>query len=96
MDVDNVETTYFDKCAFFAAFDSFLLQLCLIHLSFASLRQFLRCWVRILLLKSVGVWHNIVRIVGYSCSFCNLYNMTLTSNQLIVEIAGKILNGRPI
>ena len=25
MDVDNVETTYFDKCAFFAAFDSFLL-----------------------------------------------------------------------
>ena len=35
--VDTFETTYFENCAFFAAFASFLLQLCLIHLSLASL-----------------------------------------------------------
>ena len=29
--VENVETTYFDNCAFFAALASFLLQFCLIH-----------------------------------------------------------------
>ena len=37
IDVENVKTTYFDKCAFFAALSSFLLQFCLIHLSVASL-----------------------------------------------------------
>ena len=33
IDVENVETTYFDKCAFFAAFAFFLLHYCLLHLS---------------------------------------------------------------
>ena len=33
IDVEHVETTYFDNCAFFAALASFLLQFCLIHLS---------------------------------------------------------------
>ena len=37
IDADNVETTYFDNCAFFAALASFLLQFSLVHLSFASL-----------------------------------------------------------
>ena len=35
--IDNVETTYLDNCAFFAASPFFLLQLCLTHLSLASL-----------------------------------------------------------
>ena len=35
--VENVETTYFDNCAFVAASASFLLQFCLIHISLASL-----------------------------------------------------------
>ena len=37
INVDNVETTYFDNCAFFAVLGSFLLQFCLIHISVASL-----------------------------------------------------------
>ena len=37
IDVDNVYTTYFDTCAFFATLASFLLQFCPIHLSLASL-----------------------------------------------------------
>ena len=37
MDVENVETIYFDNCAFFAALSSLLLQFCLNHLSLASL-----------------------------------------------------------
>ena len=36
-DLENVETTYFDNCAFLAALTSFLLQFCRIHLSLASL-----------------------------------------------------------
>ena len=36
MDVEHVEPTYFDHCAFFAALGSFSLQFCLIHLSLAS------------------------------------------------------------
>ena len=35
--VENIEPTYFDNCAFFAALAYFLLQFCLIHLSLASL-----------------------------------------------------------
>ena len=37
IDVENVETTYFDNCAFFAALASFLQQFCLIRLSLASI-----------------------------------------------------------
>ena len=37
IDIENVETTYSDKCAFFAALASFLLQFYLIRLSLASL-----------------------------------------------------------
>ena len=37
IDVKNIETTYFDNYAFFAAMASFLLQFCIIHLSLASL-----------------------------------------------------------
>ena len=33
IDVENVETTYFDNCAFFAVLASFLLLFCLLHLS---------------------------------------------------------------
>ena len=35
--VENVETTYFDNCVFFAALATILLQFCVIHLSLASL-----------------------------------------------------------
>ena len=37
IDVENVETTYFDNCAFFAALAFFLLQFCLTYISLASL-----------------------------------------------------------
>ena len=45
MDVENVETTYFDNsfCAFFAALSSFLLQFCLINISLASLEFCANC-----------------------------------------------------
>ena len=33
IDVEHAETTYLDNCAFFAALDSFLLQFCLVHLT---------------------------------------------------------------
>ena len=37
IDVQHVETTYFDNCGFFAALVSLLLQFCVIHLNLASL-----------------------------------------------------------
>ena len=37
IDVENVETIYFDNYAFFFALASFLLQFCLIHFNLASL-----------------------------------------------------------
>ena len=37
IDVENIETTYLDNCAFFSALASYLLLFCLIHLSLASL-----------------------------------------------------------
>ena len=37
MGVENVETIYFDNCAFFTALFSLLPQFCLIHFSLASL-----------------------------------------------------------